>query len=118
MRPRATIGVQLLILLIGCLLVMHLIILVVIALTPPPRPPIYRYSEIASALNGGGLEAADGPRLRRTTVSDLPRELVKAPASPGLEALALAVDRPATRGSMSTATDAPFSSTGTAGMRT
>ncbi len=96
MRPRTTIGVQLLILLIGCLLVMHLIIFAVIVLTPPPRPPIYRFSEIATALSGGALDAADGPAMRRTTVAELPREFAQArhQATHGVEALALAVDRP------------------------
>lgn len=94
--PRTTIAVQLMILLTACLLALHAVILVVVALAPPPRPAIYRVSEIAAALQGGALSARDGrPMLR--SVSDTPPASPDEPhpgPSPTLDGLAAALQRP------------------------
>jgi signal transduction histidine kinase len=96
--PRATIGVQLVLLLSGCLVVLHLVILAVVALTPPPRPPIYRVSEIATALEGGALTARDGRPMLRSTVATLPADFEphRRGAAPALDALSAALGRPRT----------------------
>jgi len=97
-RLRASIGLQLVALIVACLLATHLIVFAVVTLTPPPQPPLYRLTEIAGALEGGPLTARFGrPMLR--TVADAP------PADPGgereprrrgghVEALSIALDRP------------------------
>ena len=95
--PRTTIGVQLVVLLTACLVALQVVILVVVALAPPPRPPIYRVSEIAVALQGGALTARDGRTMLRS-VSDTPPAPSDEPhpgPSPTLEALAAALHRPA-----------------------
>src|SRR4051794_26311389 len=74
-RPRVSIGVQLVALLMACLLVTHLIIYAALVMTPPPRPAIYRVAEIAAALKGGSLASRFGRPMSRTSVAALPAEL-------------------------------------------
>ena len=74
--PRASIGVQLVALVLGCLAALHLVLFVIVGLFPPPRPPIYRMSEIATALNGGPLTARDGRPMLRSIETTLPREVI------------------------------------------
>ena len=94
--PRASIGVQLVALVLACLLAMHLVLFVVVGLFPPPRPPIYRVAEIAAALNGGPLSARDGrPMLRTKAAAALPAQLTQARPSPQVELLATTLGRPA-----------------------
>ncbi|WP_293904801.1 ATP-binding protein [Phenylobacterium sp.] len=93
--PRASIGVQLVALLLACLVAMHLVLFVVVGLFPPPRPPIYRMSEIAAALNGGALTSRDGRPMLRTTLAVLPASFEHARwPSPPVDALAAALGRP------------------------
>lgn len=93
--PRASIGVQLVALVLVCLAAMHLVTFVVVGLFPPPRPPIYRMSEIAAALNGGALSARDGRPMLRSTEATLPRPLAEARwPSPPVDALATALNKP------------------------
>ena len=94
--PRATIGVQLVLLLVACLVVLHLVLFAVVALTPPPRPPIYRVSEIAAALEGGALTARDGRPMLRSSAAVLPAafEDHRRGPSPTRDALAAALGRP------------------------
>ena len=88
-RPRATIGLQLVGLILACLLATHLIVAVAVVITPPPRPPMYRVSEIAAALRGGPLTARFGPPMLRTTANEPPRETGRErPFSPPADALA------------------------------
>jgi two-component system OmpR family sensor kinase len=93
--PRASIGVQLVALVLVCLAAMHLVTFVIVGLFPPPRPPIYRMSEIAAALNGGALTARDGRPMLRTTQAALPRPLAEArwPSAP-VDILATALGKP------------------------
>ena len=93
----APIAVQLVLLLIGCLAALHLILFAVVALVPPPRPPIYRMAEIAGALQDGALTARDGRPMLRTVSAKLPVEFERDRArrrGPPSEALALALGRP------------------------
>lgn len=91
----APIGVQLVALLIVCLAAMHVLLFAAVALIPPPRPPIYRAAEIATALSGGALEARDGRPMLRVVASDLPAELEpRRRRAPQVIALAAALDRP------------------------
>ncbi|MBL8556440.1 MAG: HAMP domain-containing protein [Phenylobacterium sp.] len=95
--PRASIGVQLILLVLACLLAMHLALFAIVGLFPPPRPPIYRVAEIATALNGGALTARDGRPMVRTVSATLPKVLVEGPRGgrpPPLEALAAAAGQP------------------------
>jgi signal transduction histidine kinase len=87
--------VQLVALVLVCLAAMHLVTFVVVGLFPPPRPPIYRMSEIAAALNGGALTARDGRPMLRSTEATLPRPLAEARwPSPPVDALATALNKP------------------------
>ncbi len=93
--PRATIGVQLVALVLVCLAAMHLVTFVVVGLFPPPRPPIYRMSEIAAALNGGALTARDGRPMLRSIEAALPRPLAEARwPTPPVDVLAMALGKP------------------------
>lgn len=96
--PRTSIGVQLIVLLLACLLATHLVVFVVVGLFPPPRPPIYRMSEIAGALNGGPLSARDGRPMLREVAAGLPEALLRPqpPRRHGPQAavLAAALKRP------------------------
>lgn len=60
------ISVQLVGLLVASLLIAQAINIIVLFALPPPRPVLYRLSEVATALKGGSLEARDGrPMVRR-----------------------------------------------------
>ncbi|HET6970004.1 MAG TPA: HAMP domain-containing sensor histidine kinase [Phenylobacterium sp.] len=74
-RPRVSIGVQLVALLMACLLLTHLIIYSALVIMPPPRPAIYRVAEIAGALKGGSLATRLGRPLTRTVAAALPPDL-------------------------------------------
>jgi signal transduction histidine kinase len=92
-RPRVSIGVQLVALLMACLLVTHLIIYAALVMMPPPRPAIYRIAEITAALRGGPLGTRFGRPLTRTVVAALPPELAQ-PRRPfgHVEAMAVALN--------------------------
>lgn len=65
-RLRASIGLQLVGLIVACLVATHLLTFAALVLLPPPQPQLYRLTEIASALKGGSLSARFGrPMLRR-----------------------------------------------------
>jgi signal transduction histidine kinase len=66
-RARAPIGLQLVALLFASLLAAQVISFVMITVMPPPRPQMYRVSEIAAALRG----AAVRPRLGRPLIRSL-----------------------------------------------
>lgn len=95
-RPRASIGLQLVALIVACLFATHLLVFLAVALLPPPQPPLYRLTEIAGALQGGPLTARFGrPMLR--TVADAPPPPPAArrhAAVHGEVALAAALGRP------------------------
>jgi signal transduction histidine kinase len=94
-RRRANIGLQLVGLIIACLLATHLIVFVAVVLLPPPRPPMYRVSEIASALGGGPLTARFGRPMQRTNEAILPPPLQREQLHvPPAEALAETLARP------------------------
>jgi signal transduction histidine kinase len=67
-------GVQVVILVVICLLAAELISLVVVFVTPPPRPEVYRVSEVADALRGGSLQTRQGRPLIRTAAATPPLE--------------------------------------------
>jgi signal transduction histidine kinase len=75
-RPRAPISLQLLALLLASLLVAQAISFGIILLMPPPRPPVYRVSDVATAIRGGTLKTRFGRPMTRTTAKTLPPELV------------------------------------------
>src|SRR5690606_31055107 len=83
------IGVQLVGLLMASLVAAQLVSLAIILLVPPPRPPLYRASEVAAALSGGSLESRFGRDLIRTT-SDAPPTELRAPRPPNPVTMALA----------------------------
>jgi len=74
--PRAPISLQLVTLLLASLLVAEAISFGIILLIPPPRPPVYRVGDVASAIRGGPLGTRFGRPLIRTVSSALPAELV------------------------------------------
>jgi len=102
-RLRASIGLQLVALIVACLFATHLITFATLVLLPPPQPPLYRLTEIAGALQGGPLTARFGrPMLR--SVADTPPTQPEPPPARGdvlrrrfgghVEVLAAAVGRP------------------------
>jgi signal transduction histidine kinase len=92
--PRFSIGVQLVALIVACLAATHLVVIAAIALLPPPRPPLYRLSDVAAALQGGSLAAPFGRPMTRAVAAAPP------PEAPGRrerwagEALAVTLGRP------------------------
>lgn len=97
-RPRLSIGLQLVLLILACLAATHVVVFAAIALVPPPRPPLYRLTEIAGALQGGSLEARFGRTMDRSIEVNpppLPAEAGRrrGPARVG-EALALSIGAP------------------------
>jgi len=76
-RARAPIGLQLVALLLASLLAAQAISFVMITLMPPPRPQMYRASEIAAALRGAPVRPRLGRPLVRSVAADLPPELVR-----------------------------------------
>lgn len=94
-RPRVSIGLQLIALILACLLVTHLMVLAAIVLLPPPQPPLYRLTEIAGALQDGPLTARFGrPMLRTIAVEPPPEADARRRGPPHAEALAAALGRP------------------------
>lgn len=95
--PRASIGLQLVALIVACLFATHLLVFAAIALLPPPQPPLYRLTEIAGALQGGALTARFGRPMVRTVADEPPaiepREGRRRRWDHG-ETLALALGRP------------------------
>jgi signal transduction histidine kinase len=86
LRTRAPISLQLMALLLAGLLVAQAISFLIIVLMPPPRPPVYRLTDIVTALHGGPLQPRWGRPLQREEVATLPPDL-RAP-SPDREHLA------------------------------
>lgn len=78
-QPRLSIGLQLVLLIVACLAATHVVVFAAISLLPPPRPPIYRLSEVATALQGGSLESRFGRPMVRTIEDAAPGP----PAEPG-----------------------------------
>ena len=68
------IGVQVALLLLASLVAAEVMGLVVVFVSPPPRPPIYRLSEIAEALKGGPLQARMGRPMIRAAAAAPPAE--------------------------------------------
>ncbi|WP_068876142.1 ATP-binding protein [Phenylobacterium sp. CCH9-H3] len=95
-RPRASIGLQLVALLVACLVATHLLVFVAVALLPPPQPPLYRLSEIAGALQGGPLTTRFGRPMQRTVAEapPPPPSARRHMAVHGEAALAAALGRP------------------------
>lgn len=90
--PLASIGMQLTVLLLVCLLMTHLIIYAALVVMPPPRPAIYRVSEIAAALKGGSLGARMGRPMARAEAAAPPPDLQSPRRNFGhVEALAAAL---------------------------
>ena len=61
----APIALQIMALLLAGIIGAHALSLLVVFLVPPPRPPIWRISEVAGALQGGPLTLRDGRTLTR-----------------------------------------------------
>jgi signal transduction histidine kinase len=97
--PRAPIGLQLVILLVASLLVAQAISFGIVFFIPPPRPPVYRVADVATAIRGGSLKTRFGRPIIRTTTRSLPAELIAPHREHGrtLAALAQALGAPETR---------------------
>jgi signal transduction histidine kinase len=95
-RMRASIGLQLVALIVACLFATHLMVFAAVTLLPPPQPPLYRLTEIAGALQGGPLTARFGRPMVRTVVAQPPtgRTSVRRGADHAEAALAVALGRP------------------------
>jgi len=78
-RARAPIGVQLVALLVVCLLGAQVISFALISLIPPPRPQLYRASEIAAAVRGAMVTPRNARPLIRSIEAQLPADLARAP---------------------------------------
>ena len=65
-KLEAPIAAQIVALLIGGVVLGQIMTLVIVLLVPPPRPEVYRLSEIAAALNGQTVHSKDGRDLVRT----------------------------------------------------
>jgi signal transduction histidine kinase len=74
-RARAPIGLQLVALLVASLVAAQAISFVMITLMPPPRPQIYRLSEVAAALRGAPVHPRLGRPLIRSVEAGLPGDL-------------------------------------------
>ena len=66
--------VQVIALLTASVLVAQVVTGVLVAVLPPPRPPIYHLDEVANALRGGPLAVGYGRRLERRLVAAPPPE--------------------------------------------
>ncbi|MDO9338356.1 MAG: HAMP domain-containing sensor histidine kinase [Caulobacter sp.] len=71
-RTRLPIGVQLVALLVASLLAAQAINIALLFALPPPRPALYRLSEVAGALKGGSLLTRDGRPLTRAAAAGPP----------------------------------------------
>lgn len=93
-RLRASIGLQLVALIVICLMVTQLMVFAAVVLLPPPQPPLYRLTEIATALQGGPLTARFGRPMVRTVADQAPTEPhSRGRGEPQRDALALAMGR-------------------------
>jgi two-component system, OmpR family, sensor kinase len=79
MKPKSTsrwsgvpLGAQVVILVVISLLAAELMSLMVVFVTPPPRPEVYRVSEVADALKGGSLQMRQGRPLIRNVSATPP----------------------------------------------
>lgn len=86
-RLRASIGLQLVALIVACLFATHLMVFAAVTLLPPPQPPLYRLTEIAGALQGGPLSARSGRPMLRNVAAEPPSE--PSPAAGGVRAAAM-----------------------------
>jgi two-component system OmpR family sensor kinase len=68
----APIAAQVVALLIAVVAMGQVLTLIIVLLAPAPRPSIYRFSEIAAALNGQPIRARDGRALDRAVTSMAP----------------------------------------------
>lgn len=97
-RLRASIGLQLVALIVACLFATHLMVFAAVTLLPPPQPPLYRLTEIAGALQGGPLSARFGRPMLRNVAAEPPSEPLagrgRRPGGGHAEALAIALGRP------------------------
>jgi signal transduction histidine kinase len=93
-RARAPIGLQLVALLVVCLLGAQVISFALISLIPPPRPQVYRASEIAAALRGAAVAPRNARPLIRSVEPQLPAELARAPATRSTRTLATVLGLP------------------------
>jgi signal transduction histidine kinase len=95
----APIGLQLVALLLASLVAAQVISFGVILLMPPPRPSVYRVSELAGALRGGSLATRFGRPLVREETTQLPADFRSARPERGraTRALAAALGVPETR---------------------
>ncbi|MHB8287424.1 MAG: HAMP domain-containing protein, partial [Caulobacteraceae bacterium] len=73
-RPRSSLAVQIVGLLILGVVLAQAVTAVLILVLPPPRPPLYRLSDVASALQGGSLQASTGWRLVRSQSKAPPQD--------------------------------------------
>lgn len=79
-------GVQVVILVVISLLAAELISVIVVFVSPPPRPEVYRVSDLADALKGGGLQNRQGRPLIRTVSTTAPTESADRAQRPRLRA--------------------------------
>lgn len=109
-RTRVPIGVQLVALLVASLLAAQAINIVVLFALPPPKPELYRLSEVATALKGGSLQARDGrPMVRRTAaVPPSPRDDFDPMARRTQTMLAQVLGRPLADVRLYPTSDSPF----------
>jgi signal transduction histidine kinase len=93
------IAAQVVALLIAVVAIGQALTLAVALLAPPPRPAIYRLSEIAAALNGQPVRARDGRPLLRTTsaTAPAPGDHSRGPSDDDRAALAAMLGAPETR---------------------
>jgi two-component system, OmpR family, sensor kinase len=70
------IAAQIVALLIGGVFLGQMMTLVIVLLVPPPRPDVYRLSEIAAALNGQAVHPKDGRDLVRSIGAPPPLETI------------------------------------------
>ncbi|HWA61495.1 MAG TPA: HAMP domain-containing protein, partial [Caulobacteraceae bacterium] len=86
--PGAPIALQIMGLLLAGIVAAHALNLIVVMLVPPPRPPVWRIADIASALKGGPLSFRDGQTLQRRIEAQAPAEENRFRAGPWRMALA------------------------------
>jgi two-component system, OmpR family, sensor kinase len=94
----APIAAQVVILLIVVVAIGQALTLVIALLVPPPRPSVYRLTEIAAALNGQSVPASDGRAFERT-ITDTPPSIdrPRGPNDPSRTELAVLLGAPETR---------------------
>jgi signal transduction histidine kinase len=73
-RSRTPLAIQLVALLVASLVIAQGVTLAVVLLLPPPRPTLYRLTEVAEALRGGSLKPRFGRPLERSTETAPPHD--------------------------------------------